>query len=122
VQYRALLDAAAQPASAPPIPANGNGQMHTVSTPLFDEEASLALPAPSLDEVLASFRTPAVTSAEDISWPEEPAQPTQPIQAVQPTPVQLGQPVSAFDSSVEQEQHTQVAPPSAPANGNALDT
>ncbi|HYT27640.1 MAG TPA: response regulator [Ktedonobacteraceae bacterium] len=52
---------------------------------------------PSLDEMLASFRTPSVSVGEEISWPEEPLplssadvraqQDTQPRQPVPPTPV-----------------------------------
>ncbi len=128
VQYRTLLDASAQPTSATHTPVNANSQTHGVSDPLFDEESSIDLPSsssmPSLDEVLASFRTPSVTSGENISWPEESAQPN-----VQPT---LAQPVqsaptsaSAFHAPLEQEQDTQIetasAPASVPVSGSALD-
>src|SRR6266516_5877309 len=128
VQYRTLLDASAQPTSATHTPVNANSQTHGFSDPLFDEESSIDLPSsssmPSLDEVLASFRTPSVTSGENISWPEESAQPN-----VQPT---LAQPVqsaptsaSAFHAPLEQEQDTQIetasVPASVPVSGSALD-
>ncbi|MGZ3629903.1 MAG: Hpt domain-containing protein, partial [Ktedonobacteraceae bacterium] len=120
VQYRTFLDPSAQPTSATHTSVNANSQTQGVSEPLFDEESSIDLPSsssmPSLDEVLASFRTPSVTSGENISWPEESAQP---VQSAPTSP-------SVFHASIEQEQDTQIetasVPASIPVSGSALDT
>src|SRR5260221_14654577 len=64
---------------------------------LLDASAALSLgPAiTSLDEMLASFRTPSLAEGEEISWPEEPyvdstqdAQPQQPVKPEVAAPAQ----------------------------------
>ena len=67
VQYRTLIDAATQSANTSEAEADITQSQH-VSEPLVAEASSM----PSLDEVLASFRTPIVTADEDVAWPEEP--------------------------------------------------
>jgi chemotaxis protein histidine kinase CheA/ActR/RegA family two-component response regulator len=99
---------------------------------------------PSLDEVLASFRTPSISEGEEIEWPEDPAheptapamtsatstsiaretaqpsmQPVQPIEPVQPAPpAQAAGPVqvSALDMLVATTRQTapQPAVPATP--------
>ncbi len=67
-QYRVLLETAAR-AGTSRMPGEGAGEQ-------FKEAgvaASPALSMPSIDEVLASFRTPAAGKEEVILWPEEPA-------------------------------------------------
>jgi len=70
VEYRTLMDAAAQSTNndgASTTPA----QLQNNSEPLV-AEPSFSSSLPSLDEVLASFRTPVVSEDEDVAWPEEP--------------------------------------------------
>ena len=71
VHYRAMIDS--QTTSSESNQATSNGQLPHVSAPLSDD---MPLPAssamPSLDEVLASFRTAPVTEDENVAWPEEP--------------------------------------------------
>src|SRR3989440_1952515 len=76
VRYRALTESSA---SAPSV-ANGNthgAPLLPASIPSPIDMPTQSAPAvssmPSLDEVLASFRTTPVTAGEDIAWPEEPA-------------------------------------------------
>ncbi|TMD49650.1 MAG: hypothetical protein E6I90_01235 [Chloroflexi bacterium] len=76
VRYRALTESSA---SAPSV-ANGNthgAPLLPASIPSPVDMPTQSAPAvssmPSLDEVLASFRTTPVTAGEDIAWPEEPA-------------------------------------------------
>src|SRR5437588_6825508 len=76
VRYRALTESSALAPSvanrnthgAPLLPASIPSpiDMPTQSAPAVSS-------MPSLDEVLASFRTTPVTAGEDIAWPEEPA-------------------------------------------------
>ena len=72
VQYRALIDNGG-------VQQVGNGSVsnelwRTNSAPLPTEmPASSSAVMPSIDEVLASFRTTPTVSGEDIGWPEEPA-------------------------------------------------
>src|SRR6266480_3617024 len=71
VQYRALLDSSAQQ-SYDEGPTNG--QLKAISIPLpadVPAETPTSSSMPSLDEVLASFRTPSVDAGEEVSWPEE---------------------------------------------------
>src|SRR5437868_2875629 len=83
VRYRALTESSA---SAPSV-ANGNthgAPLLPASIPSPIDMPTQSAPAvssmPSLDEVLASFRTTPVTAGEDIAWPEEPA-PAEPVSA-----------------------------------------
>src|SRR2546421_596280 len=73
VQYRALTESSAQQTPA----MNGSSNIQQPSQPAAIPEpfptASTASPMPSLDEVLASFRTSPVTADEDVAWPEDSA-------------------------------------------------
>ncbi len=90
VRYRALTDSSVQP----PTPAlNGSAEDQylleaATSSSTALSPASAASSMPSLDEVLASFRTSPVTADEDIAWPEEsaPAVPVEPIHESQLEP------------------------------------
>src|SRR5437868_7301191 len=96
-QYRSLMEASARGVQGI-NEAERNAaleqqeQVATTTSPLASSPT-----IPSLDEMLASFRTPSVSVGEEISWPEEPLplssadvraqQDTQPRQPVPPTPV-----------------------------------
>ncbi len=82
--YRALIEPSASQGTEVPEVAS--------EQPSFTVDGSSYVqpsPMPSFDEVLASFRTPAVTPGEDVAWPEEPAQeqvaPESPSQTMPPT-------------------------------------
>ncbi len=71
-QYRAQMDSSAFPEA---------------DNKLIDEQAeaispphSSPTPMPSLDDVLASFRTPVVVAGEEVAWPEDPVVPAMPVQ------------------------------------------
>ncbi len=70
----------------------------------FDSPYPTPAPSmPSFDEVLASFRTPAIDAGEDIAWPEEPA---------------------ALNDDIDQSSHPfeqEVALPPAPAVSSSFD-
>ena len=123
VQYRTLLDTSSQPTAVIPTPVNSNSQTNEVSDPLFDEESSLVLPSssPSLDEVLASFRTPSVTAGENIALPEKAVQST-----VQPASAESAPTSASALHASQQEEQTPVEAVSPPAsvrvNGSAFDT
>src|SRR5258708_18766879 len=65
-QYRVMMEAAAHSQDGKPAIDEQKA--------LLDASAALSLePAiTSLDEMLASFRTPSLAEGEEISWPEEP--------------------------------------------------
>ena len=110
VRYRALTESSA---SAPPV-ANGNTHGAPLSPPSIPSPVDMptqSAPAvssmPSLDEVLASFRTTPVTAGEDIAWPEESApaepvsadfvhQPEQVVSHLQEQVAELAQPETSF--------------------------
>src|SRR5207302_4621616 len=104
VQYRALLDSSVQQ-SYDQGPTNG--QLKAVSIPLPAEvppETPTSSPMPSLDEVLASFRTPSVDAGEEVGWPEE---------AEEPEPISF---------SHEQIAHLETLLSPAPISPSALET
>src|SRR5881227_1656015 len=71
VQYRALLDSSGQQSYDQGPTA---GQLKAISIPLPADglaEAPTSSSMPSLDEVLASFRTPSLDAGEEVTWPEE---------------------------------------------------
>src|SRR5450759_4305719 len=94
VRFRALTD----PSMQPPTPVlNGSVEdQHlleaaTSSSSALSSTSAASSSMPSLDEVLASFRTSPVTADEDIAWPEEtapfvPAIPVEPIYEFQLEP------------------------------------
>ncbi len=90
-QYRVMMEAAAHSQDGKPAIDEQKA--------LLDASAALSLePAiTSLDEMLASFRTPSLAEGEEISWPEEPyvdsTQDTQPQQLVKPEVAAPAQPV-----------------------------
>ena len=90
-QYRVMMEAAAHSQDGKPAIDEQKA--------LLDASAALSLePAiTSLDEMLASFRTPSLAEGEEISWPEEPyvdsTQDTQPQQPVKPEVAAPAQPV-----------------------------
>src|SRR5256886_5308827 len=110
VRYRALTESSA---SAPSV-ANGNthgAPLLPASIPSPVDMPTQSAPAvssmPSLDEVLASFRTTPVTAGEDIAWPEESApaepvsadfvhQPEQVVSHLQEQVAELAQPETSF--------------------------
>src|SRR6266550_9065262 len=112
VRYRALTESSAS-ASAPSV-ANGNthgAPLLPASIPSPVDMPTQSAPAvssmPSLDEVLASFRTTPVTAGEDIAWPEESApaepvsadfvhQPEQVVSHLQEQVAELAQPETSF--------------------------
>ena len=89
-QYRVMMEAAAHSQDGKPAIDEQKA--------LLDASAALSLePAiTSLDEMLASFRTPSLAEGEEISWPEEPyvdsTQDTQPQQPVKPEVAAPAQP------------------------------
>src|SRR5438874_1480898 len=103
VRYRALTESSA---SAPSV-ANGNthgAPLLPASIPSPIDMPTQSAPAvssmPSLDEVVASFRTTPVTAGEDIAWPEEPA-PAEPVSAdLGHQPEQLAEPAQPETSFV----------------------
>jgi chemotaxis protein histidine kinase CheA/ActR/RegA family two-component response regulator len=81
VRYRALTESSA----SAPLGANSNARgapLPPASVPSPVDVPGQSAPAvssmPSLDEVLASFRTTPVTADEDVMWPEESA-PVEPV-------------------------------------------
>ncbi len=98
-QYRTVLATSLQqqPASAIVADLSGNAMagafFQAPATPSFGP-VETATNMPSFDEVLASFRTPAVSSSEDVGWPEEAMlsssvpMPGQPQAAAMSAPVQ----------------------------------
>ncbi|GAC1343511.1 MAG: hypothetical protein NVSMB27_03490 [Ktedonobacteraceae bacterium] len=78
VRYRAMIDSPSQTASGESSSVTSNGQLPHISAPLSGDMPMPASSAmPSLDEVLASFRTAPVTEGENVAWPEEPVSPSQ---------------------------------------------
>ena len=78
VRFRALTDSSAQPASASNGSSNNQQLLEAVTSSFADEPtpiptASATPSMPSLDEVLASFRTSPVTVGEEVAWPEDSA-------------------------------------------------
>ncbi len=68
LQQSGLATAAVEAKDAPP------SAVSSPAMPVFESATGL----PSFDEVLASFRTPVVTSNEDLTWPEEAVLPSLP--------------------------------------------
>src|SRR5438876_3380803 len=106
VQYRALLDSSAQQAyDEGPT----HGQLQAVSIPLPADgltEAPTSSFMPSLDEVLASFRTPSLDAGEEVTWPEEAEEP---------------EPVSLFEAAADQNAHLETPPFPEPVGPSALE-
>jgi chemotaxis protein histidine kinase CheA/ActR/RegA family two-component response regulator len=63
-QYRMAIEAAEQAAKSG---AGASGQIQAVAGAASTAEPTM----PSLDEVLASFRTPNITEGEEVEWPED---------------------------------------------------
>jgi chemotaxis protein histidine kinase CheA/ActR/RegA family two-component response regulator len=93
-QYRVMVETSARNENNQSTEEQNKVQA-TAATSLYSE-ASIA----SLNDMVASFRTPTAAAGEEVSWPEEPVSDTsadltpQPIQDTQPRqPAQLGAPV-----------------------------
>jgi chemotaxis protein histidine kinase CheA/ActR/RegA family two-component response regulator len=71
-QYRAQLDAPFQNGVMGATGQLAPVQASTETSPATQFSAPASSAIPSFDEVLASFRTPALTPGEDVAWPEEP--------------------------------------------------
>ncbi|TMC88483.1 MAG: response regulator [Chloroflexi bacterium] len=111
VQYRALLDSSAQQ-SYDQSPTNG--QLKAISIPLpadVPAETPTSSSMPSLDEVLASFRTPSVNSGEEVSWPEE-------TEELEPAPASLSQ---ELEAAADQNVHRETLPSPEPISPSALE-
>jgi chemotaxis protein histidine kinase CheA/ActR/RegA family two-component response regulator len=92
-QYRLMIETSSRQRDNLPSPEENKAQV------IASAETSIA----SLDDMVASFRTPAVSTGEEVSWPEEPIleqsadltpQPvldTQPTQIGTPVPVEAAQ-------------------------------
>src|SRR5947209_269300 len=111
VQYRAMLDSSAQQ-SYDQSPTNG--QLKAISIPLpadVPAETPTSSSMPSLDEVLASFRTPSVNSGEEVSWPEE-------TEELEPAPASLSQ---ELEAAADQNVHRETLPSPEPISPSALE-
>ena len=101
VEYRTMMDAAAQHTS-------NNGVSSITTQSQNDSEPLVAEPffsssLPSLDEVLASFRTPVVSEDEDVAWPEEPVYDAAPVDEERETSEFAKSTVTSSESDYEPE-------------------
>jgi chemotaxis protein histidine kinase CheA/CheY-like chemotaxis protein len=102
-QYRVMIETSAR--NGDNMPSQETNKAQVIASALLSSEASIA----SLDDMVASFRTPTATAGEEVSWPEEPAsetnadltpqpihiqdtQPRQPVQLAAPVPDEAAQP------------------------------
>ncbi len=100
-QYRVMIETSARDGDT--ISSQEEDEAQVIASTLLSSESSIA----SLDDMVASFRTPTTTTGEEVSWPEEPAsdaradltpqpvhdtQPRQPAQLETPVPVEATQP------------------------------
>jgi len=111
VQYRALLDSSAQQ-SYDEGPTNG--QLKAISIPLpadVPAKTPTSSSMPSLDEVLASFRTPSVDAGEEVSWPEE-------AEELEPAPASLSQ---ELEVAAHQNIHLETLSSPEPISPSALE-
>src|SRR6266480_3175342 len=108
VQYRAMVDSSEQQ-SYDQRPTNG--QLKAISIPAdVPAETPTSSSMPSLDEVLASFRTPSVDAGEEVSWPEE-------TEELEPATASLSQELEAADQNV----HRETLPSPEPISPSALE-
>src|SRR5438270_3453608 len=109
VQYRAMLDSSGQQ-SYDQSPTNG--QLKAISIPAdMPAETPTSSSMPSLDEVLASFRTPSVNAGEEVSWPEE-------TEELEPAPASLSQ---ELEAAADQNVHRETLPSPEPISPSALE-
>lgn len=118
-QYRALMEASSREAEV--APADNYTQVQAAPA-----QFAGASPVPSLDEVLAAFRTPTAPAGGELAWPEEPVpisnadvktdQDTQPRQPAQKPAEPLPAPPSALELLITASHRPtpQDAPPSTP--------
>lgn len=101
-KYRAMIEVAARNEDGAPDTGEKKSPFNAVQSQ--SSESSL----PSLDEMLASFRTPVTRSGEEVSWPEEPvplvsseqsANPNQDTQPRQPSQPQIQVPAEPVQAS-----------------------
>ncbi|HEY6287347.1 MAG TPA: response regulator [Ktedonobacteraceae bacterium] len=99
-QYRVMIETSAR--NGDNISSDEESKAQVIATMQPPAETSIA----SLDEMVASFRTPAMATGEEVSWPEEPisdqsadltpqpihdTQPRQPSQTTAPLPIEVNQ-------------------------------
>src|SRR3989440_130441 len=109
VQYRAMLDSSPQQ-SYDQSPTNG--QLKAISIPAdVPAETPTSSSMPSLDEVLASFRTPSVDEGEEVSWPEE-------TEELEPATASLSQ---ELEAAADQNVHSETLPSPEPISPSALE-
>ena len=99
-QYRVMIETSAR--NGDNTSSNEESKTQTISAIQAPVETSIA----SLDDMVASFRTPAMASGEEVSWPEEPiaeqgadlipqpihdTQPHQASQTITPVPIETTQ-------------------------------
>src|SRR5207248_6683291 len=112
VQYRAMLDSTPQQ-SYDQSPTNG--QLKAISIPAdVPAETPTSSSMPSLDEVLASFRTPSVDAGEEVSWPEE----TEEAEELAPATASLSQ---ELEAAADQNVHSETLPSPEPISPSALE-
>src|SRR5437588_5971644 len=112
VQYRAMLDSTPQQ-SYDQSPTNG--QLKAISIPAdVPAETPTSSSMPSLDEVLASFRTPSVDAGEEVSWPEE----TEEAEELEPATASLSQ---ELEAAADQNVHSETLPSPEPISPSALE-
>ncbi|HEY6411842.1 MAG TPA: hypothetical protein VIY29_30655, partial [Ktedonobacteraceae bacterium] len=121
VRYRSLTDSSMQ-SSAPALNGSADNQ-HLLETSIpSPTDPSTQMPAassmPSLDEVLASFRTSPVSANQDIDWPEEPA-PAEPVYESQPEHVAA--PLFEEQPTEIANLETNTTPEPEPVNPSALE-
>lgn len=125
VRYRALIESSA----SAPLVANGNA--NGAALPPASAPSSVNVPGhgaqalssmPSLDEVLASFRTTPVTADENVMWPEEsaPAEPV-PTDFVHEPEQAQHVPVSHLEEHVAELAQPEMSSAPEPANLSALE-
>src|SRR5713101_3611568 len=99
-QYRVMIETSAR--NRDNISSDEESKVQVIAAMQPPAETSIA----SLDDMVASFRTPAMATGEEVSWPEEPiseqsadltpqpiydAQPRQPSQTTAPVPIEVNQ-------------------------------
>src|SRR5579883_1403892 len=112
-RYRTMLEAATASPTTPQQPVEASSgfnspQSATAFSSLdpFAQPFSASPPKspalPSFDEVLASFRTPPMSSGDDLAWPEEPAQPSHFNEPAAAVPLSPASPEPYVPTSAEQ--------------------
>ncbi len=101
-RYRAMVESSAEPEQGQEVEVGANG---TPEAAVASSSSSSESAIPSLDEVLASFKSPSAATDDELAWPEEPIPvshsevhadqddlletPTAPQKAVQPSALEV---------------------------------